>query len=372
MACAIACLVIMRVGIVCPYSLGVWGGVQGQVLGLGRSLRRMGIATQILAPCDGPPPEPWVTPLGISIPVAENGSMAPIAPDPPAQLRVLGAIWDERFDILHLHEPLAPGPTLTSLVVKPVPLIGTFHASGAIFPYRYMKPVVRRLANRLDHRVAVSPEAARTAELGLGGSYEILYNGIETTSFGDVDPAPTEGPTVFFIARHEERKGLRILLEAASKLPAEVVVWIGGTGPETDKLRAAHADNHRLRWLGRITDRDKAARLKASSVFCVPSLGGESFGVVLLEGMAERVPVVASDLQAYRDVSANGAAATLYPANSAEALAGAIMEALEGGQTVSSRVMAGEGVARRYAMDTLAELYVERYEMVLASSRSRA
>ncbi|MEM9655124.1 MAG: glycosyltransferase family 4 protein, partial [Actinomycetota bacterium] len=129
----------MRVGMVCPYSLAVWGGVQSQVLGLARTLRAKGVATQVLAPCDGPPPEPWVTPLGDSIPYAQNGSFAPLAPDPPAQLRVLGAIWDERFDALHLHEPLAPGPTLTAVLVKPVPLIGTFHASGDIAVYRWAR-----------------------------------------------------------------------------------------------------------------------------------------------------------------------------------------------------------------------------------------
>ena len=125
---------------ICPYSLAVWGGVQSQVLGLARSLRSKGVATQVLAPCDGPPPEPWVTPLGDSIPYAQNGSFAPLAPDPPAQLRLLGAIWDERFDALHLHEPLAPGPTLTAVLVKPVPLLGTFHAAGSIGVYRWGPP----------------------------------------------------------------------------------------------------------------------------------------------------------------------------------------------------------------------------------------
>ncbi len=356
-----------RIGIVCPYSMGVWGGVQMQVLGLARALRRQGMSVQVLAPCDGLPPEPWVTPLGNSIPYAENGSIAPLAPDPAAQLRLLGAVWDERFDVLHLHEPIAPGPTLTSLVVKPTPLLGTFHASGTIMPYRWINGVVRRLSNRLDYRVAVSDEAAHTATESLGGEYRIIPNGIEVGRFANADPFPAEGPTVMFLARHEERKGLRVLLEATRFLPSDTVFWVAGHGPDTSELQGEYPDR-RIQWLGAISDDEKERRLAGADVFCVPAVGGESFGVVLLEGMAARTPVVASDIPAFQFVAQDGACATLFENRNPRALAAAIETALAGGELIERRIHAGIARAQTYSMRAQAEVYTGIYE-ALANGR---
>src|SRR6188472_1450899 len=113
----------LRIGLVCPYSLTVPGGVQGQVLGLARELRRLGHEARVLGPCDGPPPEAFVTPLGNSLPTAANGSVAPIAPDASAQLRLIRAVRDEGFDVLHLHEPMVPGACMTAALLKPTPLV---------------------------------------------------------------------------------------------------------------------------------------------------------------------------------------------------------------------------------------------------------
>lgn len=355
----------VRVGLICPYSLGVWGGVQTQVLGLARSLRARGIATQVLAPCDGLPPEPFVTPLGNSVPYAQNGSIAPLAPDVAAQLRVLSAIWDERFDVLHLHEPLAPGPTLTALTVKPVPLVGTFHASGNITVYRRLRPLLRRLTARLDSKVAVSAEAAGMAKRHLGGTYEILFNGIEVDRFQNAEPLQSKGPTVFFLARHEPRKGLSVLLEAARLLPPEVTVWIGGTGPETASLQQANQDNPRLVWLGAMTDAEKARRLAAADVFCAPSLGGESFGVVLLEAMAAGTPIVASNLEAYRLTSGDGRDAELFATGDATALASSLLKVLDQEGNIRAMIERGRERADLFSMDRLAGAYLNHYERVV-------
>lgn len=358
--------VFVRIGMICPYSLAVWGGVQSQVLGLTRSLRAKGVAAQVLAPCDGPPPEPWVTPLGNSIPYAQNGSFAPLAPDAAAQLRVLAAIWDERFDMLHLHEPLAPGPTLTAVMVKPVPLLGTFHASGRIAVYRWARFGVRRLAARLDTRVAVSPEAAGMAKRYLDGTYDILFNGIEIERFSQhPSTITTTGPTVFFLGRHEPRKGLGVLLEAFQQLPADVTLWIGGRGPETEELRRRFGNDGRLEWLGPLTETEKWDRLHAADAFCVPSLGGESFGVVLLEGMAAGTPVVASDLPAYRVVAENGSHAELFATGDPSSLAKALLTVLNGGQFVSRRVERARERAAEYSMNRLADAYIARYQRLL-------
>ena len=150
-------------GIVSPYSLTLPGGVQGQILGLARALRRQGVDARVLGPCDGPPPDACVTPLGNSLPTAANGSIAPLAPDLSAQLRTIRALRDEAFDVLHLHEPLAPGPTMTAVVVKNAPIVATFHAAGGSASYRYLNPIVRWMARRLDYRCAVSEDARRMA-----------------------------------------------------------------------------------------------------------------------------------------------------------------------------------------------------------------
>ena len=121
---------------VSPYSVSVPGGVQAQVLGLARELRRIGHEVRVLAPCDGPPPEPFVTPLGNSLPTAANGSVAPLAPDPSAAMRTIRALNDEAFDVIHLHEPIVPGPTVTALLLKLAPTVGTFHAAGDSTSYR--------------------------------------------------------------------------------------------------------------------------------------------------------------------------------------------------------------------------------------------
>ncbi|MEM7340440.1 MAG: glycosyltransferase family 4 protein [Actinomycetota bacterium] len=356
----------MRIGMICPYSLAVWGGVQAQVLGLSRALRARGIDTQVLAPCDGHPPEPWVTPLGNSIPYAQNGSLAPLAPDPAAQLRVLGAVWDQRFDALHLHEPLAPGPTLTATVVKPVPLLATFHAAGSIGIYRWGRPVLKRLVRRIDVKVAVSAEAAGMAARHLGGDYDILFNGIEIDRFALAEPAPKTGPTVMFLGRHEPRKGLRVLLDATRMLPPDVTFWIAGDGPETDALKARYRHDERIVWLGSLSEAQKRSHLAAADAFCIPSLGGESFGIVLLEGMAAGVPVVASDLLAYRVVARDGLDASLFPTGDSHALAKALLEALEGGPRVERQLESGRERAASFSMDALADAYLARYQRLLA------
>ena len=125
---------VLRVGMVCPYSLSFPGGVQAQVLALSRQLRRLGLEVRVLAPCDGPPPETFVTPLGDSLPTVANGSMAPLAPDPSCVLRTMRAMRDEQFHVLHIHEPFVPGATMTALLMHPAPIVGTFHAAGRKAP----------------------------------------------------------------------------------------------------------------------------------------------------------------------------------------------------------------------------------------------
>lgn len=362
----------MRVGLVCPYSLTLPGGVQAQVLGLGRVLRRRGIDARILAPCDGPPPEPAVTALGNSVPAVANGSMAAIAPDPSAALRTLRVLRDEAFDVVHLHEPFVPGPTLTALVVRPGPLVGTFHRAGVSGWYQLLRPLSRWSVDHLDVRVAVSEAAAATARATFGGDYTVLWNGIDVEQFAGVPPWPAPGPTVLFVGRHEERKGLAVLLEAAARLPAEVTVWVAGEGPQTAALRAGgRRGGATVEWLGQIGEGEKLRRLAAADVFCAPSLHGESFGVVLLEALAAGAAVVASDLDGYRNVVRSGIDGLLTAPGDAGALAHAITRALEEGGRAGPLPTAGRERAATFGMDRLASRYLELYERAVAAAGRR-
>jgi phosphatidyl-myo-inositol alpha-mannosyltransferase len=356
----------VRIGLICPYSLTVPGGVQYQVLGLARALRGLGHEARVLAPCDGPPPDAGVTPLGMSIPTAANGSVAPIAPDPAAQLRLVRALRDEEFDVLNLHEPLVPGAGMTTCVIKSAPIIGTFHAAGHVGPYTWGRLPLRLFAKRLDHRIAVSEDARTLAQRYIKGDYEVLFNGIEIDRFAKATPWPTDGPTIFFIGRHEPRKGLAVLLDAMAELPADVRLWVGGTGPATEALQQLHAGDDRIEWLGRISDEEKAQRTRGADVFCAPSLGGESFGIVLLEGMAAQTPTVASDLPGYSNVARAGRDALLVPPGDASALAAAINRVLDDSSRAAELVEAGTERALEFSMDALAEHYLERFERLLA------
>ena len=351
----------MHIGLVCPYSLSVPGGVQAQVLGLARTLRGLGEDVRVLAPCDGPPPDAGVTPLGKSVPTASNGSIAPLAPDPAAALRTIRALRDEAFDVVHLQEPLAPGPTMTTLLFRNAPIIGTFHRAGDSRAYTALKPVAAWMARRLDLRCAVSKDALATARRALGGEYELVFNGIEVERFAKATPTPSVGSTILFVGRHEERKGLAVLLAALDALPPDVRVWVGGTGPQTEALRAAYAGDPRIEWLGRLTEAEVASRMRGADVFCAPSLHGESFGVVLLEAMAAGAVVVASALEGYGNVATDGVDALLTPPGDADALGRALARALDDSRLRADLLATAELRAQEFSMVRLAELYMDRY-----------
>ena len=355
---------MLRIGIVSPYSLTVPGGVQQQVLGLARSLRAKGHEVRVLGPCDGPPPDTFVTPLGNSLPTAVNGSIAPLAPDASAALRTIRALNDEAFDVVHVHEPLVPGPSLTALLVKMAPVVATFHSAGESAAYRTFSRQLKWVASRIDIRVAVSKDAVELAQRYIGGDYEILFNGIELGDYSSSSTTPREN-AIFFIGRHEERKGLSILLEAVSKLPPDVRVWIASDGPQTAELKTRFASDSRIEWLGRISDSEKISRMSRASVFCAPSLHGESFGVVLLEAMAAGTPVVASNLDGYRNVATDDETALLVETGNVAGLASALARVLVDPRLAARLTANGREHAQRFSMDALADRYIEMYERAL-------
>lgn len=350
---------------VSPYSLTIPGGVQQQVLGLARALREKGHEVRVLGPCDGPPPDSFVTPLGNSLPTAINGSVAPVAPDASAAFRTIRALNDEAFDVLHVHEPLVPGPTLTAVLVKLAPIVATFHSAGESGAYKTFQKLGRPIARRIDVRVAVSADAVELAHRYIGGEYEILFNGIDLEAFsGPI--VENRDNAIFFCGRHEPRKGLGVLLEAVSLMPGDVRLWIASDGPETEILKAQYADDQRIEWLGRISDAEKIDRLRRASLFCAPSLRGESFGIVLLEAMAAGTPVVSTDIDGYRNVATDGENALLVEPGNAQVLASAMSRIIADPRLATRLITAGRIHAQSYSLDALADHYVLLYEKALA------
>lgn len=360
---------MLRIGMVSPYSLTIPGGVQQQVLGLARALREKGHEVRVLGPCDGPPPDPFVTPLGNSLPTAVNGSVAPVAPDASAALRTIRALNDEAFDVLHVHEPLVPGPTLTSLLVKMAPVVATFHSAGESAPYRVFSRQLKWIASRIDIRVGVSNDAVELAQRYIGGEYEVLFNGIDLAMY-DTQPVQPRENVIFFLGRHEPRKGLSVLIDAMALLPSDVTLWVASDGPETEALRARTEGDVRIQWLGRISDEDKVDRLSRASAFCAPSLRGESFGIVLIEAMASGAPVVSTDIDGYRNVATDGVNALLVEPGNAHTLASALARVLTDTRLAEQFRENGLVRARQFSMDALADHYVDLYLRALQMEAS--
>jgi phosphatidylinositol alpha-mannosyltransferase len=266
--------------------------------------------------------------------------------------------------VINVHEPLAPGVTNTALLFKSQPIVGTFHAAGESAAYRFLGPVVRWLARKIDVRCAVSADARDMAIEAVGGTYELLFNGVDLSAYDIGTVARSQPPTILFLGRHEPRKGLAVLLEAMGELPAGVRLSVASDGPETDELRRRVAGDTRIEWLGRISETEKIQRLRSAEVFCAPSLGGESFGVVLLEAMAARTAVVASDLPGYANVARADRDGLLVPPGDAPALAAALRRVLEEKQLRDALVASGAERAEGFSMDHLAERYEEIFERV--------
>jgi phosphatidyl-myo-inositol alpha-mannosyltransferase len=382
------------IALVCPYSLSRPGGVQGQVVGLARALGARGHRATVFAPLDAvtdAPPGIDLVVTGRPVSLPANGSVAPVALSVRAVVQALRALRTGGFDVVHVHEPFAPGLPFGLLVDRRLPpLVATFHRSGPSPFYRVLQPLTRPLMRRFAVCCAVSPAARATAVHALGGRYEVGFNGIEMDRFLHVEPWPRPGPTILFLGRHEERKGLAVLLEAFDRLRlrrgidagadatgSAPTLWVAGDGPRTEALRQRHPEAADLHWLGVLTEEEKVRRLVAADVVAAPSLGGESFGMVLVEAMAARAVVVASDIDGYREAA--GGHAVLFPPGDAPALVDALagVLGLSGGPADHNRdgaAPAGGGPgsptwlddawawASHWSMGRLAEWYEARYD----------
>jgi phosphatidylinositol alpha-mannosyltransferase len=355
----------MKVAMVCPYSLSRPGGVQGQVLGLARELRKLDVDVRVVGPCDGPPPDPMVIDVGPTVEWESNGSIAPIAPGRATARRTTEALRSLAPDIVHLHEPVVPGPALTAAIWFSGPMIGTFHASGALGGGQLVRPPLRSLMQRLTFKVAVSEAAREAAMLNWGGDdHIVLWNGIEIERIASAEPTPAPRPSVLFLGRHEPRKGLATLLDAWEKVDRDAQLWVIGTGPQTKELRRRGVSD--VEWIGTVTDSERNSRMRGATVFCAPSLGGESFGVVLLEAMAAGTAIVASEIDGYKNVARADRDALLVPPDDPEGLRVALRLLLDEPAQRDRLVQSGHERATEFSMERLAQRYLELYERAMA------
>jgi len=366
----------MKIGMLSPYSLSRPGGVQGQVFGLARTLRKLGHAVTVIGPEDEDAPIVGedVVVIGRPTGLRSNGSVAPVTISPLVAARTERYVRHSDLDVLHIHEPLAPMAPYGLMLTDPVPMVGTFHRSGVSRWVPVLRPLAQLVGRRMEVRVAVSEAARDTARKSAGGEYELLFNGVDTERFASATPTPSDRPTVLFLGRHEARKGLGDLLDAFALLDRPAVLWVAGDGPTSEVQRRRHPESDRVRWLGTLTDDEVAQRAAGADVLCAPSLRGESFGIVLLEAMAARCAVVASDLEGYR--AAAGGHAALFPPGDVEALwralGVALADAAEGvGLSSPEALKAAEVHAQEWSMEHLAERYLDVYGRAVERYRSR-
>jgi phosphatidylinositol alpha-mannosyltransferase len=320
----------VRIGIVCPYSLDVPGGVQNHVRDLAETLIGSGHVVSVLAPGDDDLPHPdYVVPAGRAVPVPYNGSVARLAFGPISATRVRRWLAAGRFDVLHVHEPLTPSLSMLAVLSARGPVVATFHT--AMTRSRAMaaaQGVLQLVLERITGRIAVSELARKVQVEHLGGSAWEVPNGVNVSRYAEASPLPGwpgSGGAVGFLGRYTEpRKGFDLLRTAWVRLAAQrpgLRLLVAGPGEPAEALQGVPAAlRERVTLLGKVSEEDKARMLRSVDCYVAPNTGGESFGMILTEAMAAGTPVLASDLDAFRRVLDGGRAGELFRVGDADAL----------------------------------------------------
>jgi phosphatidylinositol alpha-mannosyltransferase len=325
----------VRVALACPYAWDDPGGVQTHVRELAERLIADGHAVVVLTPVRRSPGQSHVHSVGSPVDIPFNASNAPIDPRPWSRRRVRDVVGRFGPDVVHVHEPFTPSTSMWATLESRAPVVATFH-SGADRSRLYdaAAPVLRRVARRLVVRIAVSEAAARTARERVGGTFEIVPNGVDVERFSHAEPAELgPGTKVLFVGRLEERKGFPTAVAAFGRLALDrpdLRMIAVGDGPDRDAVdRLPSGARDRITMVGSVPNADLAPYSAASEIQLAPSVGGESFGVILVEGMAAGLPVVASDIPGYDEVVTNGVDGLLVPARDAAAFAEAAARVLD-------------------------------------------
>ncbi|MCL4369713.1 MAG: glycosyltransferase family 4 protein [Chloroflexi bacterium] len=374
----------MKIALVTPYDYPYPGGVTQHILHLDEEFRRLGHEVKIIAPSSGDKEElakERIIKVGSVFPIPANGSVARVTLSLRLSGRIKQILEHEKFDVVHLHEPLLPGLPATVLRHSQSINIGTFHSywSGYRLAYFSAKPILRRFANRLHGRIAVSAAALSTVSNRFPGNYVIIPNGINLQAFSGALP-PLEGLrddklNILFVGRLEKRKGFRYLVRAFARLKAEmsnIRLIVAGAYDEKTKRRyqnlTAEARLSDVLFLGHLSLEDLARCYASCDIFCAPSTGGESFGIVLLEAMASGKPIVASDIDGYRGLVTFGQEGILVPPKDDLALATALRRLLSDEPLRKALGDRGVAKAQDYAWPKVARRVLDYYGKVREQS----
>ena len=325
----------LKIGIVSPYGYPHPGGVNEHVRFTYEAMRRMGHDVWIITSKYGKERESegHVIRLGTGFAFPSNGSMGRVTLSWRFKERARALLAEQRFDVLHFHEPLVPFLSPTVLDQSDTVNIGTFHAFGGFSPsYWIGKRFAGQLANKLHGRIAVSGAARHFISRYFPGDYRIIPNGVDLDRYADAEPFEElrDGTVnILFVGRFEERKGLIHLLRAYHRLRKRHVdarLLVIGTGPKAREYRrfVGLRQIRDVEWLGRVSDEEKARYFASADIFCSPATGQESFGIVLLEAMAAGIPIVASDIHGYKNVMQRGVQGLLVEPKNHRALAAAL------------------------------------------------
>ncbi|MFE0046880.1 glycosyltransferase family 4 protein [Streptomyces albireticuli] len=374
----------MRIGIVCPYSWDVPGGVQFHIRDLAEHLIRLGHEVSVLAPADDETPlPPFVVSAGRAVPVPYNGSVARLNFGFLSAARVRRWLHDGDFDVIHIHEPTSPSLGLLTCWAAQGPIVATFHTSNPrsramIAAYPILQPALEKISAR----IAVSEYARRTLVEHLGGDAVVIPNGVDVDFFARAAPRKewqggVEGGTIGFIGRIDEpRKGLPVLMRALPKILAErpgTRLLVAGRGDEEEAVASLPAEMRgRVEFLGMVSDEDKARLLRSVDVYVAPNTGGESFGIILVEAMSAGAPVLASDLDAFAQVLDKGAAGELFANEDADALAAAAVGLLGNPDRRAELRERGSAHVRRFDWSRVGADILAVYETVTAGAASVA
>jgi phosphatidyl-myo-inositol alpha-mannosyltransferase len=367
----------VRVGLACPYAWDDPGGVQVHVRELAGHLIGEGHHVLVLAPVRHRAAEPWVHAVGRPVDIRYNRSNAPIDPRPWSLLKAREALRAFRPDVVHVHEPFAPSTSIWTVLSSDAPVVATFHTGAERSRlYDLAAPIVRRIGRRIVVRVAVSRVAERAASTRIGGSFEIVPNGVDVGRFAGAKPADLgEGAKVLFVGRLDERKGFTIAVAAFGRLAVDrpgLRLIVVGDGPERSAIGGLPADvRDRVTMLGAIPNVDLPPLVKACDLYVGTSIGGESFGVVLVEAMAAGVPVVASDIPGYDEVVTDGVEGLLVPPSDPAAIVRAVERILDDPGLAARFSAAGRARAKMFDWRLVGARLEELYRRAVATGPLR-
>ena len=364
----------MRIGIVCPYTWEVPGGVREHVSGLAEALIELGHQVSVIAPADDDAVlPPYVVPAGRAVPVPYNGSVARLAFGFVSASRVRRWLKEGDFDVLHVHEPTAPSLSLLACWVADGPIVATMHAAMPRSRALHVaQPILASALEKISGRIAVAEPARNTLVEHLGGDAVLIPNGVNVKKYEKAEPLPGfpgTGGTLGFLGRTDEpRKGLDVLLAAFTLMAPQrpdLRLLIAGRGePEEALSQVPAAYRDRVVLLGQVSDADRIRMLHSVDVFCAPNTGGESFGYVLVEAMASGAPLVASDIDAFRQVLRGGEAGELFAVGDPAALAEAAGRLLDDPARRAQLAAAASIAVREFDWSVIARDVVRVYQAV--------